>query len=244
MATRLRHWLQEELRAVGLHIERIRDPFFDQRALLGGLDAAVIFDCGGNVGQTVSNYRKLFPTAKIYSFEPSATLHAQLAQNTSTLGNVKPVRMAVADEPGESQFFEYNITGYNSMFRCTVAGVELLSECRVPVTTIDLFCVENKIDTVDILKLDIQGAELKALRGAQMMLGKQQISLIFTEVLFGPQYDFQAYYHEVAMWLAQFGYQLFRFYDLRYAPDRSLAYSDAIFCVGSIYQSSQLRGAR
>jgi hypothetical protein len=160
------------------------------------------------------------------------------------LGNVEPVRMAISDQPGDSIFFEYNIPGYNSMARCTVAGVQQVSECTVPVGTIDGFCAEKQIEAIDILKLDIQGAELKALHGSRSMLERQKISLIFSEVLFGPQYEEQAQYHEIATWLAKFGYRLFRFYELHYAPDRSLDYSDAIFCTDSIFQSGRLRNAR
>jgi FkbM family methyltransferase len=244
MARNLRHLLQRGMQRIGLHVERMRDPFDDQKLLLGKPGANIIFDCGANVGRTALSYRKLFPTARIYSFEPSATLHEQLIRNTAAAGNVEAVRMGVSDESGESQFFEYNITGYNSMAHCTVPGIKVVSECTVPVCTIDRFCAENKIEMVDILKLDIQGSELKALHGARSMLEKQKISLIFSEVLFGPEYEQQAYYHEIAGWLARFGYQLFRFYELRYASDRSLDYSDAIFCTEPIFRSGLLRSAR
>jgi hypothetical protein len=76
------------------------------------------------------------------------------------------------------------------------------------------------------------------------MLQKQSVSVIYSEVLFNRQYDEQAYYHEIAAWLAQFGYRLFRFYGLRYAPDRSLSYTDAIFCTGAIHGAERLRSER
>ena len=244
MAQKLRYLVQRGLHRAGLHIERIRNPFNDQKVLLGMGGANTILDCGANVGQTALSYHKLYPTAKIYSFEPSTTLYDHLVRNTAEIANIKPVRMGISDECGESQFFEYNYSAFNSIARCRVPGVEVISECTVPVCTIDRFCDDHNIQTVDIFKLDIQGAELKALHGAQSMLERQKISLIFSEVLFGPSYDHQAYYHEIATWLARFGYHLFRFYELRYNYDRSLDYSDAIFCTESILQSERLRNAR
>src|SRR5262249_15029949 len=142
------------------------------------------------------------------------------------------------------QFFEYNYSAFNSITRCTLPGIEVVTTCTVPVCTIDRFCTDHNIQTIDILKLDIQGAELRALHGASSMLAKQKISLIFSEVLFGPEYEQQSYYHEIAGWLMRFGYHLFRFYELRYNYDRSLDYSDAIFCSEPIFQSGRLRNAR
>jgi hypothetical protein len=114
----------------------------------------------------------------------------------------------------------------------------------VKLCTIDEFCVAEKIDRIDILKLDIQGGELKALRGAARMLSTRSVSVIYSEVLFQREYDEQSFYHDIAQFLATHGYWLFRLYDLRYSPERSLEYSDAIFCRNDILVSKPLLGRR
>ena len=68
MAQKLRYLVQRGLHRAGLHIEQIRNPFNDQKVLLGMGGANTILDCGANVGQTALSYHKLYPTAKIYSF--------------------------------------------------------------------------------------------------------------------------------------------------------------------------------
>ncbi|MBD2692160.1 hypothetical protein [Anabaena catenula] len=47
------------------------DAFQDQKKLLEQQNVQFIFDCGANIGQTTAKYRKLFPNATIYSFEPT-----------------------------------------------------------------------------------------------------------------------------------------------------------------------------
>lgn len=228
----VRHWVQLRLRNNGLQVERARDPFLDQSLLLGG-QAQVIFDGGANEGQTTTTYLKLFPTAKIYCFEPSPTLYARLSANCKG-DNIFPVQLALSDQKETVSFFEYNITGYNSFEKCTVDGVNTAAEIRVETTKIDDFCATNGIETIDILKLDIQGAEVKALRGAMRMLTERRIRLVFAEVHFAAIYERQCFYQEIATLLENFDLPLFRFYDLRYTKQRRLEYADAIFCAASL----------
>ena len=235
----LRQQVQTALKKRGWQVERIRDPFSDQQTLLGHGNVRVIFDCGANDGETAVSYRRAFPNATIYSFEPSSELYDRLARRS--LSNVKPIKLALSDKPGDVTFYEYDISGYNSFARCTEQFVHLVNEVKVCANTIDRFCAETHIDEIDILKLDIQGAELKALRGCERLISSQKIALIYSEVLFRQTYDQQAYYHEIAGWLSDYKYKLFRFYDLRYSPDRQIDYSDAIFCREDIYNGGRLR---
>jgi len=239
MAFSLRRAVRDGFRRAGWHVERIRDSFNDQKLLLG-YDAKVIFDGGAYNGDTAVKYRKLFPAAEIYCFEPSPNLFKELQATGAKLGKVHAVPLALMDKPGQFNLFEYDLSGYNSMGRCALPFVKVTNECHVSSSTIDDFCTENKVEHVDILKLDIQGSELKALQGAERMLKERRISLIFTEVLFDPEYDQQAYYHEIASFLGKFDYRLFRLYDLGHTTEQALSWGDAIFCTEVIYRSGRL----
>lgn len=72
-------------------------------------------------------------------------------------------------------------------------GGVLESVCEVPIhtTTIDEFCRSRDLDRIDILKLDVQGGEFAALKGAGRMLAEQRISLIYMELILVPTYDGQ-----------------------------------------------------
>jgi FkbM family methyltransferase len=227
----LRHWLQGQLRGRGIHIERARDPFTDQALLLNGR-AQTIIDGGANEGQTSIAYKKVFPRARIYSFEPSPSLYMRLCQNHGN--ETVPVQLALSDENCGAKFFEYDLNGYNSFEKCTVDIATKTAEILVQTTTVDNFCAANNIEVIDILKLDIQGAELKALHGASRMLSERRVRLVYAEVHFSAIYERQCFYHEIASFLADYDLPLFRFYDLHYTKDRRLEYTDAIFCSASL----------
>jgi hypothetical protein len=101
---------------------------------------------------------------------------------------------------------------------------------EIPVTTLDQFCAKNGVERIDILKMDIQGAELPALRGASRLLREGRIGLIFTEVEFVPLYEQQGLYHHIAEFLEQHDFELHNFYDLNVNREvGQLLWADAIF---------------
>ena len=61
--------------------------------------------------------------------------------------------------------------------------IEDFSEIEVQTQTIDNFCSINKIDSIDILKIDTEGNEVKVLNGAKKLLQKNKISIIYVEIL-------------------------------------------------------------
>jgi FkbM family methyltransferase len=238
----MKRFIKHCLRKVNIDLARRRDSFLDQKLLLGDLPRPTIFDVGANAGQSAMAYHRMFPHAQITSFEPVPSLRQEFAANLGALP-VEIVPLAVSDTLSEIEFFEYNVTGYNSISVCTVPGVQVVNKTRVKTTTIDQFCDERGINSINILKLDIQGSELKALRGARAMLARQAVDVVFSEILFSRQYEQQAMYYEIAAFLDGLGYPIFRCYDLFYAQNRRLAYTDAIFCRKELNLSDRLRNA-
>jgi len=53
----------------------------------------------------------------------------------------------------------------------------------VKTQTIDTFCENNKIDKIDILKIDTEGNELNVLRGSEKLLSKNNIKIIYVEII-------------------------------------------------------------
>ena len=102
------------------------------------------------------------------------------------------------------------------------------NEVKVKSITIEDFVNNESISKIDILKLDIQGGEIKALRGAEKLLSERRISMIYTEVLFMPIYKEQPYFHDIAKFLYEYGYQVYNIYNPWYAKKR-LSWADALF---------------
>ena len=51
--------------------QNFKDPYKDQKHLLGDIDNIIIFDVGAHIGNTVKKYKSVFPNSKIFAFEPS-----------------------------------------------------------------------------------------------------------------------------------------------------------------------------
>ena len=99
----------------------------------------------------------------------------------------------------------------------------------MPITTLDEFCAEHEINYIDLLKLDVQGYELKILAGAKHLLETKRITLLFTEVNFVPLYANQAYFHQVYQFLLGEGFQLVSFYNQTHREGPELNWADALF---------------
>jgi hypothetical protein len=85
--------------------------------------------------------------------------------------------------------------------------------------------------------MDIQGGELMALNGAGEKLAKHDISLIFTEVLFGPLYEGQGEFHQICQQLSELDHGLFDLYNIVHFENGQIGWGNAIFL------SSQLRSS-
>ena len=60
--------------------------------------------------------------------------------------------------------------------------IEDFSEINVQTQTLDDFCLEKKINNIDVLKTDTEGNELNVLKGAKKLLEQNKINIIYTEI--------------------------------------------------------------
>lgn len=213
------------------------NPYDDQAQILDSKSVKIIFDVGANVGQTVGSYRSRFPNAVIHSFEPFEESFQKLKKHCASIEKVHAHHLAIADTIGTAELHTHGDSVANSLLpnaeTSDLALPSSMSESKgtalVPITTLDAFCADQKIDHIDILKMDIQGAELKALRGASDLLARGAIDLIYTEVWFSRHYEGQADFCELRAYLSNFGFRLYHLYELCRGQDEMLAWGDALF---------------
>lgn len=189
----------------------------------------VILDCGANVGQMARSFRNLYETADIYSFEPVKACFAELTKTCAEIG-VKPVNKAVSDRDGVTRINLtasaecHSLLGYEPSNPCE-KQTWIVDEEEVDVCSLDNWCVQNHVDpsSVDIIKLDIQGAELQALRGATKIL--KSAKMVLAEVSFVPLYKDSPLYGEVDAFMAQAGYRRAAIYP----SDQPQHWGDALY---------------
>lgn len=203
-----------------------------------GRDCKVVFDAGANVGSVTAEYLKAFPTAEIHSFEPCPKIFNRLRDRHGRNERVHVHERAVADTAGTLTFYEAENHATNSLYPTADEAGLLFGSSKtktsrtdqVKSVTIDGYCQEHGINRINLLKLDIQGGELNALRGAAGLLELSQIDVIYTEVEFYELYQKQPLYHDIASFLASKKYSLFSLenYNIK-RPIGLLLWCDAIF---------------
>ncbi|MCZ6593873.1 MAG: FkbM family methyltransferase [Bacteroidetes bacterium] len=157
--------------------------------------AKVILDIGANTGFYSLIAAFSSDTAKIYAFDPYPPAQ-KLLKNNLVLNKVSErvtmVPLAISNLNDEADLFvptsEHGLietsSSLNRNFRKTHSEV-----CRVTVSTLDHFVKENNLDSVDLIKLDIENQEHLALQGANLVLKKFR-PVIFFEVI--EQFDCEA----------------------------------------------------
>lgn len=115
-----------------------------------------IIDCGSNIGMSILFFKNLYPDARILGFEPHPAVYDTLARNveTNALHDVSLQRKALGGEPGALDF--YVKQGDNGaldmgLFAGSGEATMIKVECETLSPYID--------GPVDLLKLDIEGAE-------------------------------------------------------------------------------------
>ena len=208
----------------------------DQRELLKDSPVEIIADVGANVGDSVLRYRTLFPAATIHAFEPFPDVYRTLAARFASDPRVRPHERAVSDVSGTRRLYVNDVDVTNSLLPLVPSAAtwarasdrDLDTTVDVRTVTLDAFCEAEGLTRIDLLKMDIQGGEGLALRGAAGLLSRQAVRLIYVEVLFASLYAGQASFCDLTRILDGHGYGLFGLYNLMYG-ERGLGWGDAIF---------------
>lgn len=220
----------------------------DQKALLDGSPVKVILDVGMNVGDVGLRYHGLFPEAGIHGFEPIEAFCSVARSRLKGVPGARVNQVALAAEPGTRELHVNQDGDTSSLLAADLDAVpnsyiSMMSAARVehvPALTVDGYCRENRIDEVDVLKMDVQGGELDVLRGAEGLLSAQRIRLIYTEAFFVPFYEGQPLFGEVSGHLAARGYRLHGLYNTGFSGRTGrLQWADCIFVPPSLSERSR-----
>ncbi len=142
-----------------------------------------IFDCGANKGEYAFEViKRLEDSCELYCFEPGQQAYFSLNERFASRDNVHIYNIGLGDREETLTLFsdgdEMSEIASLHQLRLDHRGIQISPKEQVSVSTIDLFCEGQKIDTIDLLKLDVEGSELMVLKGAQRLLGANRIGAI------------------------------------------------------------------
>ena len=207
--------------------EQGRDPYGDMARLIKD-DQPTVFDVGANIGQTVMKLRTYFPQSVINSFEPNSNTFEILKKNVGTMHKVQIWNSGLGSAIGQTTFFENTNSDMSSFLNLGETGWGTEKKSIAQITTIDQFCTDHKINTIDILKVDTQGFELEVLKGAENIISKNGIGLIYLEVIFSKMYENLPSFGDLYNFLTERGYKLVSIYKIDY-QDNLASWSDMLF---------------
>lgn len=191
----------------------------------------VIYDIGANVGTWTLLAKAIFPDAQVHAFEPLAKHVIELKNKLGSvagvhlhpvaLGSTKATQvMQVASFSDASSLLEIG-PRMDEHFKVNKAGEEI-----VAIERLDDYAVVQEMPPPDLLKLDVQGYELEALRGAERCL--QQARGVITEVSFVEFYPGQCRFEDVVRFLAEHGFRVHAF-AVSTAVGRPVSQTDVLF---------------
>ena len=196
--------------------------------LFGRQAPLVVLDIGACEGEESIRYARAFPRARIFAFEPlpanQELIRVNLARH-SLEGRVELVPLALADETGESTFHvssgrpreefsgpDWNYGNKSSSLLPPASAsamhgwIEFKESITVRTDTLARFCASRGLSRIDFVHLDVQGAELRVLRGAGAHLAR--VTALWLEVADRELYRGQALRGEIHRYLRSRGFAL------------------------------------
>lgn len=154
--------------------------------ILSALEPGMIFfDVGANAGLFAISAAKKIGGKGIFAFEPCSSTCDLLKRNLllNRIAGVNVVQRALGDSVGDG-VMQINSRGkdaLNTLGQATHPDSQVVGREDVSITTADVLMKEHGIPRVDVMKVDIEGAELMMFRGAQRLLERPDAPLILYE---------------------------------------------------------------
>ena len=183
----------------------------------------IIFDVGGNKGQSIEKYLKIFDKPIIHSFEPIKSEFDYMCSKFKNNKNIFLNNYALGDKTEEKEFNVTAKTG-NSSFNKINLGTDWLklrskqyntseegyvtSVQKVNVIKLDDYCKDNNIGVIDLVKIDTQGYEDKVLEGSLKSIKQNKIKAIVTEIMFDNVYEKYFSFSDIEKFIIPYNFRM------------------------------------
>lgn len=212
-----------------------RDQFEMIARMIPPDEALTVVDVGAHVGATATRVLGLWPRARVHAFEPSPEPAERLREIARSEPRLTAWPNAVGDAEGEIELR----VNENSLFTSTRRPTEngrlyygrWVRECRtvsVPLVRLDAWAEREGIERVDVLKVDVQGAELDVLRGAGRLL--DTVRYVVCEAPFVAEYEGSATFSDIDLFLRSRGFGFHQLHEVySKGPEEQTSVGDALW---------------
>jgi FkbM family methyltransferase len=227
-------WYKRLFRTFGVEIKRFEfglDPWADIKSIFHARPPELLFDVGANRGQTSVQLATILPDPKIMAFEPNPNVFSELQRSVARFPQVSPVQMALGEQKRRITLNLCASSVNSSVLRYSRedGADRIVDTVEVEMNTLDHFCAERGIESIDLLKTDVQGYELEVFKGAKSMLESNGIQAVFCEVNIHKLYDGQCSFEEIYTYLKGYGFNLCGFYSIVREDGWHIHWADALF---------------
>ena len=205
----------------------------EHKSVLNNLDCQFVIDIGANRGQFALVAQHCFPTAEIVSFEP-LDKPAWLFRRVFSKDNRVMLHVAAIGPKSEQCAMHVSarddsssLLPISSLQEEIFPGTGEIETLDVRVAPLDAFVDKNNILAPAMLKLDVQGFELDALRGCESLLSR--FEWVYCECSFVELYSGQKLAADVIDWLSSKGFRIKGMYNPAYDRAGQAIQADFLF---------------
>ena len=205
---------------------------YDVQRFAGTRNLKVIFDIGANEGQTAWGLVRYFPTADIYCFEPIKSTMDILQAKYARYPNLRFAQTALGSASGSMSIPLHHTSVLNTLVANQPATEDLSGATEtIEIDTLDAYCARERINRIDVLKIDVQGWEMEVFRGGRSMVEQGNVGFILAEAAFRRAVTDMQYFAEQNDYLEKQGFRFCGFYDVyRVGPQKRFAsHADALY---------------
>lgn len=190
-----------------------------------GFEARCIVDGGAADGIAAREFKHIFPDAQVLCVEPRSDAQPNLQALARELPGIHVAQVLIGEQEGT---IEFNEQGEVSSVHGDASGRAFGNVKLTPMTTLDRLVERHGLPLPDLIKLDLQGAELGALGGAARCLAHAQAVLI--ELSFHRIFDNAPDFADAVLFLRDRGFLSYDIFSLMQRPlDGALAQGDFLF---------------
>lgn len=139
----------------------------------------VIVDAGAYTGLSSVYFARKYPQARVLALEPDASNFELLKQNSAPFANIVPLNNALWYEEGSVELYDRN-RGHWAFSVCPPTSETHSGGQRVGALTIPALMAIAQTDVIDILKIDVEGAEREIFEHSAEWIGR--VGAIFAEL--------------------------------------------------------------